>query len=230
MTKTAQTNGTDALIWSIAVKKMLSDNGVLTPSTEVAELLVNDICWSSNVSPMAWKYLEKALVVGIVSPLFVLALLSESVIPRRRSQPAAYRLYLELLRRHVVPLASEVNGPMYRKIMESIDDVLHLSQRFSILSKEPGLLLVEFVFAIVWQLLDASLDDEGLLELVPEKKSTWSIKPQEMEIDDHIVGEKKMDRSDRLYKTNITLAIEIMGELYRNKVTSRILYLARLNM
>lgn len=114
--------------------------------------------------------------------------------------------------------------------MESIDDVLHLSQRFSILSKEPGLLLVEFVFAIVWQLLDASLDDEGLLDLVPEKKSTWSIKPQEMEIDDHNFGEKKMDRSDRLYKTNTTLAIEIIGELYQNKITSRILYLARLNM
>ncbi|GKC79366.1 ulp1 protease family, C-terminal catalytic domain-containing protein, partial [Tanacetum coccineum] len=37
----------------------------------------------------------------------------------------------------------------------------YFSQRFSNLSNEPGLLLVEFVFAIVWQLLDASLDDEG---------------------------------------------------------------------
>ncbi|GKA99030.1 mediator of RNA polymerase II transcription subunit 33A-like protein [Tanacetum coccineum] len=83
---------------------------------------------------------------------------------------------------------------------------------------------------LMWHLLDALLDDEGLLDLVPEKKSTWSIKPHEMEIDDHIAGEKKMDHSERLYKTNTTLAIEIIGELYRNKVTSRILYLARLNI
>ena len=114
--------------------------------------------------------------------------------------------------------------------MESIDKALHLSQRFGIPSTEPGLLLVEFVFAIVWQLLDASIDDEGLMELVPEKRSTWPIKPQDMEIDDHNIGEKKIDRHERLYKTNTTLAIEIIGQLYQNKVTSRILSLARQNM
>nr|GEW90194.1 RNA-directed DNA polymerase, eukaryota, reverse transcriptase zinc-binding domain protein [Tanacetum cinerariifolium] len=64
-------------------------------------------------------------------------------------------------------------------------------------------------------------DDEGLLDLVPEKKYTWSIKPNEMEIDDHIVGEKKMDHSERLYKTNTTLAIKIIEELYQNKTVWR---------
>lgn len=114
--------------------------------------------------------------------------------------------------------------------MESINDVLHLSQKFGILSNEPGILLVEFIFGIVWQLLDTSLDDEGLLELVPEKESIWPIKPQEMEIDVHYIGEKKIDHNDRLYKTNTTLAIEIIGDLHQNKVTSKILYLARRNM
>lgn len=114
--------------------------------------------------------------------------------------------------------------------MEAINNSLHLSQRFGVLSSEPGLLLVEFVFAIVWQLLDASLDDEGLLELVPQKKSIWPIKPNEMETDDHNIGEKIIDRNDRLFKTNTSLAIEIIGELHRNKVTSRILCLARRNM
>ena len=37
---------------------------------------------------------------------------------------------------------------------------------------EPGILLAEFALSIVWQLLDASsLDEEGLLELTPDKKS-----------------------------------------------------------
>ncbi|KAL4588205.1 hypothetical protein LXL04_001087 [Taraxacum kok-saghyz] len=229
MTKSAQNKGTDPLMWADQLSSSLSSAGIAMPSTEVAELLVSHICWSNNL-PIAWKYLEKALTLRIAPPLLVLALLSNSVIPNRRSQPAAYRIYLELLKRHIFPLASEVNGPKYHKIMESIDKALHLSQRFGIPSTEPGLLLVEFVFAIVWQLLDASIDDEGLMELVPEKRSTWPIKPQDMEIDDHNIGEKKIDRHERLYKTNTTLAIEIIGQLYQNKVTSRILSLARQNM
>lgn len=229
MTKSAQNKGTDPLIWGVQLSSSLLSAGITMPSTEVAELLVSHICWTNNL-PIAWKYLEKALTLRIAPPMLVLALLSNSVIPNRRSQPAAYRIFLELLKRHIFSLASEVNGPKYHKIMESIDNALHLSQRFGIPSGEPGILLVEFVFAIVWQLLDASIDDEDLLELVPEKRSTWPIKPQEMEIDDHNIGEKKIDRYDRLYKTNTTLAIEIIGEIYRNKLTSRILSLARQNM
>ncbi|CAI9288624.1 unnamed protein product [Lactuca saligna] len=229
MTESAQNKGTDPLIWGVQLSSSLLSAGTTMPSTEVAELLVSHICWSNNL-PIAWKYLEKALNLRIAPPMLVLALLSNSVIPNRRSQPAAYRIFLELLKRHIFSLASEVNGPKYQKIMESIDNALHLSQRFGIPSSEPGILLVEFVFAIVWQLLDASIDDEDLLELVPEKRSTWPMKPQEMEIDDHNIGEKKIDHYDRLYRTNTTLAIEIIGELYRNKLTSRILSLARQNM
>nr|XP_043612236.1 mediator of RNA polymerase II transcription subunit 33A-like [Erigeron canadensis] len=230
LTKSAQSNGTEASVWAVKLSSMLSAAGIVTPSTEVAELLVEHIvCWSNNV-PVVWKYLEKAIVFRIAPPMLVLALLSNSVIPSRRSQPVAYRLYLELLRRHIFPLASEVNGPKYRKIMESINNALHLSRRFGILSSEPGAILVEFVFAIVWQLLDASLDDEGLLELVPEKKSIWPTKPKQMDIDDPNIGDKKVDHNERLYKTNTTLAIEIIGELYKNRVTSRMLYLARQNM
>lgn len=112
--------------------------------------------------------------------------------------------------------------------MESINDALHLYQKFGLESSEPGLVLVEFIFSVVWQLLDASLDDENLLELVPEKKSIWPIKSLEMEIDDF--GEKKTDSHQGLYKLNTTMAIEIITQLFRNKVTSRILHLARQNM
>lgn len=115
--------------------------------------------------------------------------------------------------------------------MESIKDVLQFYQIFGIQSSEPGLLVVEFVFSIVWELLDASLDDEGLLELTPEKKSRWPIKSQDMEMDylDGFEG-KRMERQASLSKINTVMAIEIISELLQNKVTSRILYLARRNM
>ncbi|KAL4558798.1 hypothetical protein LXL04_037000 [Taraxacum kok-saghyz] len=227
MTKSAQSKGADPLMWAVELSSSLLSAGVSMPSTKVAELLVSHICWSNNV-PIAWKFLEKALSIRIVPPMLVLALLSNRVIPSRRSHPAAYRLYLVLLKRHIFPLPSEVTGPNYHKIMESIDDALHLYQNFGLQSSEPGLVLVEFIFSVVWQLLDASLDDENLLELVPEKKSIWPIKSHEMEIDDF--GEKKSDSHQGLYITNTTMAIEIIGELFRNKVTSRILHLARQNM
>lgn len=115
--------------------------------------------------------------------------------------------------------------------MESIDDALHLNQIFGLQSCEPGLVLVEFLFSVVWMLLEASLDDENLLELVPEKKSKWPIKSMEMEIDDqNNFGENRIDRHQGLYKMNTITGLEIIGELFRNKVTSTILDLARRNM
>ncbi|KAL8224874.1 hypothetical protein R6Q57_017431 [Mikania cordata] len=230
MTKSAQSKGVDPLMWALELSSTLLSAGVSMPSTKVAELLVSHICWSNNV-PIAWKFLEKALSIRVVPPMLVLALLSSRVIPSRRSHPAAYRLYLELLKRHIFPLASEVNGPNYHKIMESIDDTLHLNEIFAFQSSEPGLVLVEFIFLVVWELLYASLDDENLLELVPEKKSPWQIKPMEMEIDDHNnYGENNVDYHQGLYKMNTITAIEIIGEIFRNKVTFRILQLSRRNM
>ncbi|KAJ0699236.1 putative mediator of RNA polymerase II transcription subunit 33A/B [Helianthus annuus] len=230
MTKSAQIKGVDPLMWAVELSSTLLSAGVSMPSTKVAELLVSHICWSNNV-PIAWKFLEKALSIRVVPPMLVLVLLSNRVIPSRRSHPAAYRLYLELLKRHIFPLATEVNGSNYHKIMESIDDALHLNQIFGFHSSEPGLVLVEFLFSVVWELLDASLDDENLLELVPEKKSLWPIKSQDMDIDDHNnYGENKVDYHQGLYKMNTITAIEIIGEIFRNKVTFRILHLARRNM
>lgn len=115
--------------------------------------------------------------------------------------------------------------------MESINDALHLNQIFGLQSSEPGLVLVEFIFSVVWELLYASLDDENLLELVPEKKSLWPTKSTDMDIDDHNnYGENKIDYHQGLYKMNTTTAIEIIGEIFRNRVTSRILQLACRNM
>ncbi|KAK7855839.1 mediator of rna polymerase ii transcription subunit 33a [Quercus suber] len=153
------------------------------------------------------------------------------VIPSRHSRPAAYRLYLELLRRHAFTLKYQINGPNYHKVMKSIDAVLQLSQGYGMPVSEPGILVVEFIFSIVWQLLDATLDDEGLLELTSDKKSKWIIKSQEMEIDrNDSFDEKRAELQERLQNLNTVMAIELIGEFLQNKVTARILYLARRNM
>lgn len=120
---------------------------------------------------------------------------------------------------------------MLYRIMKSIDDVLHLSQIFGFQLCEPGALVVAFVFSMVWQLLDASLDDEGLLELTQEKKSKWPTRSQAMDIDrQDSFNEKRTDRQEGLCKINTVMAIEVIGELFQNEVISKILYLARRNL
>ncbi|OVA20077.1 hypothetical protein BVC80_1665g39 [Macleaya cordata] len=228
--KVAQNKGCDPLHWAIQLTSNLSSAGVSLPSTELAHLLVSHICWANNV-PIAWKFLERALTGKMVHPMLVLALLSCRVIPNRRSRPAAYRLYMELTKRHAFSFASQINGSDNQKSMKAIDDVLHLSQQFGLEASEPGILVVEFVFSIVWQLLDATLDDEGLLELTPEKKSRWATRLQDMEIDgDDSFNEKLTEHHERLQKANTVMAVELIGQFLQRKLTSRLLYLARENM
>ncbi|XP_034692228.1 mediator of RNA polymerase II transcription subunit 33A-like isoform X3 [Vitis riparia] len=230
LTKSAQERNSDPLLWAVQLSSILNSAGTSLPSPELAHLLVSHICWANNV-PITWKFLEKAVSGRIAPPMLVLALLSSRVIPNRRLYPAAYRLYMELLKRHTFSFTSEINGPNYQKIMKSIDDVLHLSQIFGLQVCEPGALVVEFIFSIVWQLLDASLDDEGLLELAPDKKSKWPTRSQDMDIDGQdSFNEKRTDRQEGLCKVNTVMAIEIIGDFFQNKVTSKILYLARRNM
>ena len=75
LTKVAQQKGSDPLLWAIQLSSNLSSAGVVLPSVEVANSLVSYICWDNNV-PIMWKFLEKALVLKIVPPMFLLALLS----------------------------------------------------------------------------------------------------------------------------------------------------------
>lgn len=75
ITKVEQEKGGDPLVWAVQVSSCLSSSGVSLPSFELANFLVSHICWENNL-PIAWKFLEKALVLKIVSPIIVFPLLS----------------------------------------------------------------------------------------------------------------------------------------------------------
>lgn len=229
ITKVEQEKGGDPLVWAVQVSSCLSSSGVSLPSFELANFLVSHICWENNL-PIAWKFLEKALVLKIVSPIIVFPLLSSRVIQNRRLRPAAFRLYMELMRRHIFTLKNHVNMLSYKKVVNFLDSILHLTEIFGVHADEPGVLVVEIIFSLVWQLLDASLDDEGLLQLTPEKKSRWPIKPEDVEIDGCIADMERNEQRERLKNLNTLLAIELIGQFLQNKVTAKILYLARQNM
>ena len=117
------------------------------------------------------------------------------------------------------------------RILLSVDAHLHLSETFGIVAREQGVLMVELVLYIVWQLVDASLEDEGLIELTPEKKSRWLNKPQDMEIDgeDTYKG-KKTEFPEKSWKSNTVMSIEVVAMLLQHKLISGLLCLARQNM
>ncbi|XP_010524010.1 PREDICTED: mediator of RNA polymerase II transcription subunit 33B isoform X2 [Tarenaya hassleriana] len=229
LTKSAQEKNADPLHWAVQLASTAAAAGVCLPSGTLAQLLVSHF-FSDNHTPIAWKLLEKAMTVKIVPPLLVLALLSPRIIPNRKLHPAAYRLYMELLKRHAFSLTSQIDGPEYQKTMKSIDGILHLSEIFGVQKQEPGNLLLEFVFSIVWQLVDASLDDEGLLELTSEKRSKWPCGPDNMEMDELDNSRMRLENHNILEKANTGMAIELIQDFLQDKVTSRIFYLASQNM
>ncbi|PWA38198.1 REF4-related 1 [Artemisia annua] len=224
-----ESKGNDPMIWAMHLSSKLTCNGVILPSPDLAHVLVNHICWENN-NPVSWKFLEKALLFNLVPPLLLLALLANRVIPKRQTQPAAFRLYMELLKRHAFKLKSHVEFKNYEVIMNSIDNVLHLSQIFGIKVNDPGSLLLQFVFSTVWQLVEAALGDEGLLELTEERKFRWNV-PQDMELDGPgSYNGKRNEYQEILQSRNTMMAVELIGLFLQNKVTSRILFLARRNM
>ncbi|KAL8151423.1 hypothetical protein V2J09_021231 [Rumex salicifolius] len=229
LTKAAQDRNTDPFLWSMKLGSCLNTAGVTLPSSDLARLLVSHICWDNNVPP-AWKFLEKAVSDKLVPPFLTLALLSVRVIPARLHHPTAYRLYMELLKRHGFCFTLQTHQSTYQEVLHSIDDVLHLSQIFGIQCAEPGILVVLLVFSIVWQLLDASLDDEGLLEYFSDKKSRWPTRLHDMDIDGSKSFGESRTHHEEMHRMNTVLAVEIIGDFLQNKVTSRILYLARRNM
>ncbi|KAF5802406.1 putative phosphoglycerate mutase (2,3-diphosphoglycerate-independent) [Helianthus annuus] len=83
-----------------------------------------------------------------------------------------------------------------------------------------GNVLLEFIVAVVWQLVEAALGDEGLLELTKERTHKWNV-PQDMEIE---------KRNKILQGRNTVMAVELIGLFLQNQITSRILLLARRNM
>ncbi|MED6164133.1 hypothetical protein PIB30_086775, partial [Stylosanthes scabra] len=233
LTKWAQHHNADPLLWSIQLTSALNAASVRLPSPELAYRLVSHICWDNHV-PITWKLLEKSISVNIAPPLLVLSLLSSAVIPCRRLHPSAFRLYLDLLNRHAFSsLSSTITSPNYRTVMDSVDAALQLSKVYGTCGESEdggagGVVIVRFVFTVVWQLVEASLEDEGLLE---HKPRWWMNNNGGFGGDGGGDGGSYFsERKEGLQRANTAMAIETIARFISDKVTSRILSLVHRNM
>ncbi|KAM1832448.1 hypothetical protein ACFX13_022385 [Malus domestica] len=127
-------------------------------------------------------------------------------------------LSMELAGVLVSHICWENNVPIMRKFLEK---ALVLNMIFGLQTSEAGTTVVAFIFSTVWQLLYSSLDDEGLLELIPEKKSIWPTKPQDTDIDgleNH--HEERNEQYERLQSWNTVMAIALIAQFLQNVLTA----------
>ncbi|KAK7265971.1 hypothetical protein RIF29_18608 [Crotalaria pallida] len=233
-TKWAQSNNTDPLIWSIHVTSSLNSAALSLPSPLLSHRLLSHICWSNHL-PITWKYLDKALSLNLAPPFLTLSLLSSRVLPRRHRHPDAFSLFLHLLHRHALPSHDNsnnnnsfsvlLNSPNYPLLVSSLHrSLLRLSNPYRIHHSpplpqpQPGVVLVWFLFTIVSQLLEAALEDEGLL---------LDHNPPTMPNHDH---DHDHDHDAFLRKKNTGMAIELIALFLHHPLTSRILSLLHTNM
>jgi hypothetical protein len=114
--------------------------------------------------------------------------------------------------------------------MGLVDESLSLSKIFGISMNQPGVFVVRYVLCILWQLIDAVLDEEGLLELTPEKKGQWLTRADDVGAFEGAFTEQRTEKIENLQKRNCVITIELIGNLLRDKVITCILSLARENM
>ncbi|OIV92578.1 hypothetical protein TanjilG_02341 [Lupinus angustifolius] len=121
--------------------------------------------------------------------------------------------------------------------MKSIDHVLHLSHNEpepepEAAEAEAGVVLVQFLFSILSQLLEATLHDEGLLNHhhmdhmdMDNNNNNIIITEEKEEKDDN-----KTENTEESHRANTAMAIEIIAHFLQNKITSKILSLHHRNM
>ncbi|KAL2509778.1 Mediator of RNA polymerase II transcription subunit 33B [Forsythia ovata] len=136
------------LVWAMELAKCVEGMGGVLPSTDLAEVVVAKLCFSNN-NPSMWKFLHQAISCGLLYPLHVLSLLTSRIIPHCRSQPEAYRLYLELLSIHALSFIRLGMDASKEKIAKSIDVALQLSKTYSFPVFELGHAMVLCLFSII---------------------------------------------------------------------------------
>ncbi|XP_040372606.1 mediator of RNA polymerase II transcription subunit 33A isoform X2 [Rosa chinensis] len=227
VTEAAKGKEESVVIWAMELGQCVE----AAPSIELGEVVVTQLCFRHS-KPCLWKFLDFCLSSGLLSPLHVLSLLSARVIPQRRSQPEAYRLFLELLRRYAFSFDPIAPDGHKEKIAESVDLALQLSETYKVRVVEFGHALVLFFFSIIISLIDSTLDDWGLKTSRKRPRLAFGGSSDHDGGIDSIGNEKFIsnEHQERIRTMNSFLAIEVLGKLTESRKALVLLRLVHLNM
>ncbi|XP_021281710.1 mediator of RNA polymerase II transcription subunit 33A-like [Herrania umbratica] len=221
-------------VWVAEMVKCIVSHGLGLPSVELGQVLISHLCFRTN-QPSLWKFLQHAFCSRLLSPLHVLSLLTCRVIPFRHSQPEAYRLYVELLRRYALSFDPSIPDTCKQKIVDSVDVTLQLSQNYRVHVVGLGHAFVFFFFTIVTTLIDCILDDSGLRMTSLDEQNgavgTRSMDHHPIDLDTGEVYHIERDKHlEQMRWKNSFLAIEALGQLTESLRAMVLLRLVYLNM
>ncbi|KAK9153410.1 hypothetical protein Sjap_000890 [Stephania japonica] len=219
------------LAWGMEVSRRVREAGLELPSVELGEVLVSNLCFRHN-TPSLWKFLDHAISTGLVSSIHVLALLSVRTIAHRRTQPEAYRLYLELLSQYAL-LPALMGDTCRKKVSKSIDEALQLSHTYGVHTMEFGLASTLFLFIVVVGLTDCILYDLNLQETSFDTLSDIFVNEDAIDMDIDFKGNCNEERNERrveLQRSNTLTTFGVLKKLITQKKALLLLHLIRLNM
>ncbi|KAI9152792.1 hypothetical protein LWI28_001261 [Acer negundo] len=199
--------------WALELGKCTSS------PAELGQVLVTHLCFNNN-HPSLWKFLDYALHSHLLSPLHILSLLTQRLIPIRLSHPHAFRLYLQLLHRHSLSFAYHHLHDSSAKILQSVDVSLRLSHTYKVSVVDFGHALVLFFFTIVDCLIDALFDDMGLQPTAADH--------HHMDIDS--IGIINVENNQQIRTNNSLMAIEVLAKLTQDRKAMVLLRLVHFNM
>ncbi|KAK4748153.1 hypothetical protein SAY87_014739 [Trapa incisa] len=220
------------LMWSVEISKLVAAAGVELPSPELGQVLVSELC-SNFSSPSLWKMLEQALASRLVSSFHVLSLLFPRVLSHRKSQPEAFRLFLELISRYIFSYEAVCADACKQKIIKSVDATMQFYQDYGVNVTELGHAYVLFFFSTFHGLIDCSLEDCGLQSATEGRLAVIAgiMDRQEMDID--IKGtflDKRVERRESMRRTNSVVTLEVLEKISESKRGTVLLRFVRMNM
>ncbi|CAM0957186.1 unnamed protein product [Alopecurus aequalis] len=199
----------------------------------LAAALVSNLCFAHNTGAM-WKLLDQAMASRLVSPIQTLALLTPRVVPNRRAQPEAYRLYLELLGRYaVVPVYSK-SADTKAMIAKSINDAMQLSDIYGFQRMDFGHTVIFFVLSIINILTGCILEDWGFPSICSnEHDNIYAIGGvnKHMSLDGKgSLLDRRDEQREHLRRNNTLMALEVVEKITANKTAQVFLRLVYLNI
>ncbi|KAF8656551.1 hypothetical protein HU200_060610 [Digitaria exilis] len=231
--KASEARGDPPLLRAVELARVVAGEGAGIPSADLAGILVSNLCFTHN-SPSLWKLVGQAVASRLLCPLHVLALLTPRVLPQRRAQPEAYRLYLELMKCNVTSSWLSIEaGPNRDKITKSIADALQLSNTYGFCGTEFGHVVIMFVLVVVTKLIDSILEDCGFPAGMAEgQERAYAIEgPQPMDVDvKRVSTENQNEHREQLRRKNTVMALDVLHMMVADRKIQSFLRLIFLNM
>ncbi|GJN33440.1 hypothetical protein PR202_gb22039 [Eleusine coracana subsp. coracana] len=231
--KASEARGDPLLVRAVELARVVAGEGASIPNADLAGILVSNLCFAHN-SPSLWKLVGQAMASRLVCPLHVLALLTTRVLPQRRAQPEAYRLYLELVKCNVTSSLFMEAGPNRDKITKSVDDALQLSKICGFSGLDFRHVIIMFVLVVLTKLIDSILEDCGFPYGLSEgQENIYSIEGgrQPMDVDaKRVSSDKQNEHREQLCRKNTVMALDVLHMMVADRKIQSFLRLIFLNM